>query len=377
MFRSTRIGTGGLRKVRNGLTSDRHGVAQLGRGRQRVELLAVVGAECLGQRGLGGQPVAPGLVDQVAEPGGGGTGERECDRVAALPGQVGGGVGRGDCEPVRRHLAGDPAREERRDAGAEAGQRADRVGGQGGVDDGPGPERGKNDTRQTYRRVTSGSRDCDPSLGRGDAQPGVVVVLPAPAQVRCPSEIHRAGTRRSVPREAPVWKHLFFSSASGTACRKASPSSMVSMLRPRSAIVTGGLGRPDAAELLTALDPHHGVHRAVRDLQHGGEGVDVREVPAQRALPVAQPEHRHALGDREHRAARDQHERRPRGFRDHLVLEQRTQRAREGLGPVANLLGVAQRHESVGLPGQFVLNKHINPTQGRARGFPGHETVLT
>ena len=93
MFRSTRIGTGGLRNVRNGLTSVRHGVAQLGRGRQRVELLAVVGAERLGQRGLGRSLVAPGQVDQVAEPGGGGAGERERDRVAALAGQVRGGVG--------------------------------------------------------------------------------------------------------------------------------------------------------------------------------------------------------------------------------------------------------------------------------------------
>ncbi len=115
----------------------------LGRGRQRVELLAVVGAERLGQRGLGGQPVAPGQVDQVAEPGGGGAGDRERDRVATFPGQMGGGVGGGDGEPVRRQLTGDPAREERRDARAEAGQRADGVGGQGGVDEGPGPEGGK------------------------------------------------------------------------------------------------------------------------------------------------------------------------------------------------------------------------------------------
>ena len=135
-----------------------------------------------------------------------------------------------------------------------------------------------------------------------EATPSQVWWLCSQHQPRCGalSEIHSAGTRRSVPREAPVWKHLFFSSASGTACRKASPSSMVSMRPAAVRDADRGLGRPDAAELLAALDPHHGVHGAVRDLHHGGEGVDVREVPAQRALPVAQPEHRHALGDREH-----------------------------------------------------------------------------
>ena len=121
MFRSTRIGTGGLRKVRNGFTSDRHGVRSSAGVGQRVELLAVVGAQRLGERGLGGLPVAPGQMDQVAEPGRGGAGDGQGDRVAAPPGQVGGGVGRGDREPVRRHLTGDPAREERRDADPEAG----------------------------------------------------------------------------------------------------------------------------------------------------------------------------------------------------------------------------------------------------------------
>ena len=59
--------------------------------------------------------VGAGLVDQVAQPDRGGAGHRERDGVAALLGQVGGRVGRGDGEPVRRQLAGDPAGEERRD----------------------------------------------------------------------------------------------------------------------------------------------------------------------------------------------------------------------------------------------------------------------
>ena len=72
-----RIGTGGLRNVRNGFTSDRHGVAQLGRGRLLVELLDVVDAERLGQRVLGRCLVAPRPGDQVAQPGGAGAGEGE------------------------------------------------------------------------------------------------------------------------------------------------------------------------------------------------------------------------------------------------------------------------------------------------------------
>ena len=56
-----------LRNVRNGLTSDRHGVAQLGRGRLLVELLDVVDAEALGRARPRPVPDAPALPDQVAE----------------------------------------------------------------------------------------------------------------------------------------------------------------------------------------------------------------------------------------------------------------------------------------------------------------------
>ena len=54
-------------------------------------------------------------------------------------------------------------------------------------------------------------------LARPRRRPSQVWWLFSQHQPRCGarSAIHSAGTRWSVPREAPVWKHLFFSSASG------------------------------------------------------------------------------------------------------------------------------------------------------------------
>ena len=69
--------------------------------------------------------------------------------------------------------------------------------------------------------------------GRGDAEPGVRVSVPAPPQLGRPL-IHIAGTRRSCRREPESMKHLFPSRRWGAWVTTAIPSSMVNGVRPRS-----------------------------------------------------------------------------------------------------------------------------------------------
>ena len=99
-----------------------------------VELLDVVGTEPLHQGLLGAGGHLAALGDEVAQTEGARPRERQAAGVAAGTGRVGQGVGSGGGQHVRRELAGEPAGEERRDAGAEARQRPDGVGGQGGGD---------------------------------------------------------------------------------------------------------------------------------------------------------------------------------------------------------------------------------------------------
>ena len=188
---------------------------------------------------------------------------------------------------------------------------------EGGVDDGSGRTKEPHATRvkPTGESLQAGA-DCDAAAA--DATPSQVWWLCSQHQPRCGafSEIHSAGTRLSVPREAAVWKHLFFSRAAGTACRKASPSSMVSM-RPaaaRDATAAASAGRTPQNSSPRST-PTHGVHRRVGDVDDRREGVHVGEVPAERARRAAEPQHRHPGGDRHQRCGRDQHERRCAGRR--------------------------------------------------------------
>ena len=76
-------------RIRNGLTSERHGRGQLGRSRLGVQLLDVVEAETLDERVLGVVLDPPRLVAQEGLPGQVERGEREPGPAAR------GGVRRG------------------------------------------------------------------------------------------------------------------------------------------------------------------------------------------------------------------------------------------------------------------------------------------
>ena len=129
MSRST---TTPVPRMRNGLTSERHGTARSAGVGTCVELLDVVGAQALDQGVLQARLRQPALVHQPGQADAAGRGQRQAARVAAAAREVGGDVGRRQRGDVRGQLAHDPADAEGQDAGAEAGERADGVGDQGG-----------------------------------------------------------------------------------------------------------------------------------------------------------------------------------------------------------------------------------------------------
>jgi hypothetical protein len=104
---------------------------QLGRGRQRVELLEVVGADALDECLLGVLLHPAGLVDEERLAGQVERRESQPRAAARPPRGVRHRVGRRERHQVRSQLGGEPAGGERRDAGAEAGHGPDGVRGQG------------------------------------------------------------------------------------------------------------------------------------------------------------------------------------------------------------------------------------------------------